>query len=89
MSPTCCSVWHFEVDAQANRLFLLLLAGLVLLSASVGAEQFVGRASVIDGDRIEIAGQRIRLMGSMLRKAGRPVATRQGGRTTAARMPRS
>ncbi|APO68069.1 nuclease SNase-like protein [Rhizobium gallicum] len=44
-------------------LFPLLLAWLVLSSVSVGAEQFVGRASVIDGDTIEIAGQRIRLNG--------------------------
>ncbi|TBF35252.1 thermonuclease family protein [Rhizobium leguminosarum] len=44
-------------------LFPLLLAGLVLSSVSAGAEQFVGRASIIDGDTIEIAGQRIRLNG--------------------------
>ncbi|MBB4389894.1 hypothetical protein GGE61_006260 [Rhizobium leguminosarum] len=44
-------------------LFPLLLAGLGLSSVPVGAEQFVGRASVIDGDTIEIAGQRIRLNG--------------------------
>nr|WP_245487020.1 thermonuclease family protein [Rhizobium leguminosarum] len=41
----------------------MLLAGLVLSSVSAGAEQFIGRASVIDGDTIEIAGQRIRLNG--------------------------
>ncbi|MGO7202736.1 thermonuclease family protein [Rhizobium ruizarguesonis] len=44
-------------------LFPLLLAGLVFSSVSAGAEQFIGRASVIDGDTIEIAGQRIRLTG--------------------------
>ncbi|MGO7672680.1 thermonuclease family protein [Rhizobium ruizarguesonis] len=44
-------------------LFPLLLAGLVPSSVTAGADQFVGRASVIDGDTIEIAGQRIRLNG--------------------------
>nr|WP_245510014.1 thermonuclease family protein [Rhizobium leguminosarum] len=44
-------------------LFPLLLAGLLPSSVSAGAEQFLGRASVIDGDTIEIAGQRIRLNG--------------------------
>lgn len=44
-------------------LFPLLLAVLVPSSVPAGANQFIGRASVIDGDTIEIAGQRIRLNG--------------------------
>jgi endonuclease YncB( thermonuclease family) len=45
-----------------------LLCGIALLSAmsgpvSAGTEEFVGKASVIDGDTIEIRGQRIRLEG--------------------------
>ncbi|WP_172599213.1 thermonuclease family protein [Rhizobium leguminosarum] len=44
-------------------LFPLLLSALVPSSVAAGANQFIGRASVIDGDTIEIAGQRIRLNG--------------------------
>ncbi|MGO7979589.1 thermonuclease family protein [Rhizobium johnstonii] len=43
--------------------FSLMVAGLVLTSAPAGAEELIGRASVIDGDTIDIAGQRIRLNG--------------------------
>ena len=41
----------------------LALAGLFFTSVFADAEQLVGRASVIDGDTIEIAGQRVRLNG--------------------------
>lgn len=42
------------------RLALALLA--LLLSSAVMAEPVIGRASVVDGDTLEIAGQRIRLL---------------------------
>lgn len=42
-------------------LFLLLLAG--ALTPCIAAEAVIGRASVIDGDTIEIHGERIRLNG--------------------------
>jgi endonuclease YncB( thermonuclease family) len=40
-----------------------VLAILLALSSPAGAEPIMGRASVIDGDTIEIHGQRIRLSG--------------------------
>ncbi|MBP1290615.1 MULTISPECIES: thermonuclease family protein [Bradyrhizobium] len=44
-----------------ERLGLLLL--LVLLSGGAVADNFVGQASVVDGDTLEIYGTRIRLWG--------------------------
>lgn len=41
----------------------LFLAALLLLTAPAMADDIVGRASVVDGDTIEIHGQRIRLDG--------------------------
>lgn len=46
-----------------ERFGLLLLIALGSTSIPAEAEQLVGRASVIDGDTIEIAGRRIRLNG--------------------------
>lgn len=41
---------------------LLALASFVLLSCAAHAETIVGRASVIDGDTLEIHGERIRIL---------------------------
>ncbi|WP_018459715.1 thermonuclease family protein [Bradyrhizobium sp. WSM4349] len=46
-----------------NRIFGLALAVSVLPALEVRADDIVGQASVIDGDTIEIHGQRIRLWG--------------------------
>lgn len=46
-----------------TRLLILALALFVLVPAPVGAETLTGRASVIDGDTLEIHGTRIRLHG--------------------------
>jgi endonuclease YncB( thermonuclease family) len=48
----------FQIIACA--LFIICSAS---SAATAGADEFVGRASVIDGDTIEIGGQRIRLNG--------------------------
>lgn len=45
------------------RLFLLLIAVAFAPSTALAADPIVGRASVVDGDTIEIHGQRIRLNG--------------------------
>jgi endonuclease YncB( thermonuclease family) len=42
---------------------LLILASLVASTASGEGQQIIGVASVIDGDTVEIHGQRIRLFG--------------------------
>ena len=41
----------------------VLVSMLLLLSSAVVADEFVGQASVIDGDTLEIHGTRIRLWG--------------------------
>lgn len=46
-----------------NRIFTLALAISVLPAPPVRADDLVGQASVIDGDTIEIHGNRIRLWG--------------------------
>ena len=43
--------------------FILSLAATLSVAGFAFAEDLVGRASVIDGDTIEIQGQRIRLHG--------------------------
>ncbi|MCY1325916.1 Staphylococcal nuclease-like [compost metagenome] len=42
---------------------MAVLAGLTFVCPAIAEEAIVGRASVIDGDTIEIAGERIRLHG--------------------------
>jgi endonuclease YncB( thermonuclease family) len=51
--------------SEATRLTLFLLTAVALFSAAplCHAQDLIGRASVIDGDTIEIHGQRIRLFG--------------------------
>lgn len=48
---------------EINRIFGLALAISVLPALTARADHIVGQASVIDGDTIEIHGQRIRLWG--------------------------
>jgi endonuclease YncB( thermonuclease family) len=42
--------------------YLALLTALVLIASSAHAETIAGRASVIDGDTLEIHGERIRIL---------------------------
>ena len=46
---------------EINRIFGLALAIAVLPTLTARADDIVGQASVIDGDTIEIHGNRIRL----------------------------
>ena len=57
-----------DADAQRNRIGAIfigsVLAGLAFLDPIAHAnDEIAGRASVIDGDTVEIRGQRIRLWG--------------------------
>lgn len=45
------------------RAAITIIAGMLLASPAAAAETITGRASVIDGDTIEIRGERIRLNG--------------------------
>jgi endonuclease YncB( thermonuclease family) len=46
-----------------TRNLIILASILIVISANDAAAEIVGRASVVDGDTIEIRGQRIRLFG--------------------------
>ncbi|MBM3092448.1 thermonuclease family protein [Ensifer sp. T173] len=43
--------------------FMVVLAGLISVCPAFAEDAIVGRAAVVDGDTIEIAGERIRLLG--------------------------
>src|SRR3712207_6233473 len=53
-------------DVLAALAAVLVLSLALTLSKASAAEQIVGRATVIDGDTIEIRGERIRLCSSTL-----------------------
>ena len=59
---------------------LVLIAALVLSAHPAAAEAIAGRASVIDGDTLEIRGTRIRLHGIDAPESGQPCTV--AGRTT-------
>lgn len=65
-----------------HRLRNLILAGLVLATTAAFAEerQIIGVASVIDGDTIEIHGERIRLFGIDAPESGQPCQRADGSR---------
>jgi endonuclease YncB( thermonuclease family) len=65
------------------------MLALLLLSGVASAGDFVGQASVIDGDTLEIHGTRIRLWGIDYRKAASYAAVRIAPNTAAARWPQT
>ena len=58
--------------------FLLALTVTMVTTSLIGAELLSGRASVIDGDTIEIHGQRIRLQGVDAPEAGQTCTKAKG-----------
>ena len=51
-------------------MFRVVLAAILLLAPSIAVADITGPARVIDGDTIEIAGERIRLHGELCPKVG-------------------
>ena len=49
--------------SQCCAIFLVAFLAFAMIAGQAGADQVQGRASVMDGDTIEIKGQRIRLFG--------------------------
>ncbi len=66
----------------------LLIAAFTAMFSGVCLADIVGRASVIDGDTIEIHGQRIRLHGVDAPERGSRVLMPQTNPTAAGRKPR-
>jgi hypothetical protein len=73
---------------RALRRMLIILA-LWVGAGSIAHADLIGVASVIDGDTIEIHGQRIRLHASTRPRAARPASMQTAARGAAASGPRS